>query len=296
MPNSMKLHILRANSLRVATYIRGRGPKLLLLLHGFPDDAASWLGLMEALDDPQYTIAAPYLRGYSPTSTARDGRYSLRVLGQDVLSLIEVMGFERAAIVGHDWGALSAYAASQLAPNRLSHLIALSVPPPKTFLTNLVNHPGQLRRSAYILWFQLPTLSRWLLMRDDLALVEQLWRRWSPSWEYSMARQKKVKATLRQRRSASAALRYYQALLADAALDPHEWRASLKLALKPIRTPSLLISGEEDGCISPQMFDGYERAFNAPVRLELLKGCGHFPQHERPDALQSLIREFIRSR
>lgn len=292
----MKLHILRANSLRVATYIRGRGPKLLLLLHGFPDDAASWLGLMEALDDPQYTIAAPYLRGYSPTSTARDGRYSLRVLGQDVLSLIEVLGFERAAVIGHDWGALSAYAASQLEPARLSHLIALSVPPPKTFLANLLLNPGQLRRSAYILWFQLPALSRWLLMRDDLALVEQLWRRWSPSWQYTAARQKKVKATLRQRRSAQAALRYYQGLIADAALDPTEWSASLKLALSPIRTPSLLITGDEDGCIHPKMFEGYERAFSAPVRLELLSGCGHFPQHERPAQLQTLIRDFIQSR
>lgn len=289
----MKLHFIQANRLRVAAYVAGDGPQPLMLLHGFPDDAATMLGLMERLDHERYTLLAPYLRGYSPTSHARDGRYSLKVLGEDVLALSRAMGFDRPIVLGHDWGALSAYAAAQLEPEALKGIITMSVPPPKTFLNNVLKHPQQLRHSAYMMRLQVPWLAQRHLSKDDFALVEELWRRWSPSWSYPATRHKKVKATLRKPHTTHAAPRYYQGLLLDALLDPEEWWASFKLALKPIKIPALLISGAQDRCIIPQMYQGFERAFAQGVSAEhvLLPDCGHFPQHERLEQVATLIAQ-----
>ena len=55
---------LQANGLRFTARAMGQGP-LLLLLHGFPDDADSMLPLARAL--PGYRVVAPFLRGYAPT-------------------------------------------------------------------------------------------------------------------------------------------------------------------------------------------------------------------------------------
>ena len=289
----MKLHILHANGLRVATYLRGHGPTLLLMLHGFPDDAATFLGLMESLDATRYTLAAPYMRGHSPTSLARDGRYSLRALAQDALEISRSLGFERFSVLGHDLGALTAYAAAQAAPERVERLIAMSVPPPRVFLRNLLRQPAQLERSAYLAWFQVPGLGEWLLTRQDLALIERLWSTWSPAWAYSPARLKKVKATLRRRRCARAALRCYRGLALDALADSREWRRSLELALRPIRVPSLVLAGQDDGCIGPKLYQELPRAFAADARLVMLPGCGHFPHHEQPEQVRALIEAHL---
>lgn len=294
----MKLRIVRANDIRFTCYVHGDGPQLLLLLHGFPDDAASMLPLMERLDQARYTMAAPYMRGYGPTSRSPDRRYLLEDLGRDVLALIDALGHERAAVFGHDWGALAAYTAAQLAPSQLTHLITASVPPPRVFLHNLPRAPRQLLRSWYILLFQLPLLNRAALTRDDLELVELLWRLWSPGWRWERSRLAKVKNTLGRAGTPGAALRYYRGLLLDAILDRRRWRRSLAIAMRPISTPTLVLAGARDGCVGPELYDNISLAFaeGTPHALELLDGCGHFPQHERPDTLTAALCAFLEPR
>ncbi len=285
----MRLRALRIQGVRITCYLHGQGPKQLVLLHGFPDDAASWLPLMESLPPDEYTVIAPYLRGYGPSGRAPDRCYSLRALGRDVIGLLDALSIPQAIVVGHDWGALAAYAAAQLDPTRLQHLVALSVPPPSVFLRNLRRDPVQLKRSLYMLGLQLPALGPAALRHDRFALIEHLWRAWSPGWDFPPERLAKVKTTFGYRHTPHAALRYYRALLLDAALDTPEWRRSLQLAMRPITCPTLVITGQDDRCIGPAMFERLERALHGPWRLERLPGCGHFPQHEAPDTVRDLI-------
>src|SRR5438309_7491664 len=126
-----ELEHFRTRSLSIACELSG--PALgrpTLLLHGWPDDARTWDRVLPALHAAGHRTIVPYLRGFGPTrfhspQTPRSGQ--LVALGQDVLDLADAMELGSFAVVGHDWGARAAYIASVLAPERLTHCIALSV-------------------------------------------------------------------------------------------------------------------------------------------------------------------------
>ena len=78
----------------------GEGP-LALCLHGYPDSAYTWRHLLPELAAAGYRAVAPFMRGYSPTSTAPDGRYQVGVLGVD--------GDGPWAVIGPDGGLMAVY-------------------------------------------------------------------------------------------------------------------------------------------------------------------------------------------
>lgn len=288
----MKLKAIYVNGLRFTCYVHGHGPRLLILMHGFPDDAASMLPLLERLaDEARYTIVAPYLRGYGPTSRAHDGQYMLETLGKDVTGLMDAFEFERATVIGHDWGAMCGYAAASQSPERVELLVAMSVPPPSCFLRGLLKHPSQLYRSRYMFLFQIPGLAEWALQYNEFALVEALWRQWSPNWQFAPSRLAKVKTTLGHKHTPRGALKYYRGLLADAFVDPERWRESLNIVLMPLRVPTIVVSGDDDGCIAPEMFENMDGVFESDWHHVQLAGCGHFPQHEALDRLVDVVQK-----
>src|ERR1044072_1420855 len=88
------------------------GP-LALCLHGFPDSAWTWRDLLPALADAGFRAVAPFTRGYAPSSVPADGRYQLAVLAQDAIALHEALGGDGdAVLIGHDWGATTAFVAA----------------------------------------------------------------------------------------------------------------------------------------------------------------------------------------
>ena len=292
----MKLKRVSVRSAQLAYYELGKGPECVLLLHGFPDDAASMIPVMERLAATgRYRLLAPYLPGHTPSKSAPGAGHHLPQLAEGMLGLLDALHIKRAHVFGHDWGALYAYAMAQQAPERLWSLCAASMPPPRTFLENLPRVPAQWAMSWYVLLFQVPGLGEWVLRYDEGAFIEHLWRAWSPSWRYSRARARKVRHTFFWGTTTSAALRHYRGLLQDAVRERAAWRGALRLALKPLSVPTLLIHGDEDGCIHPDMHTNFTAAFapHTSHTLITLANCGHFPQHERPDALAELLDDFF---
>ena len=57
---------VRANGIDFAYLEQGEGP-LVLLLHGFPDNARTWSHQMPRLAAAGFRVVAPFLRGYPPT-------------------------------------------------------------------------------------------------------------------------------------------------------------------------------------------------------------------------------------
>lgn len=80
----------------------GGGPPVLLL-HGFPGCWCSRRHQVPALAAAGFTAVAPDLRGYHRTGHLNRG-YDIRTLAADVAHVIEALGFQRADVVGHDWG------------------------------------------------------------------------------------------------------------------------------------------------------------------------------------------------
>jgi pimeloyl-ACP methyl ester carboxylesterase len=114
-----------------------RGP-LVLCLHGFPDSPATWNDLAPGLARAGYRVVAPWTRGYYPSEVAVDGDDSAATLGRDALALIGALGAKQAVLIGHDWGALAAYAAATLAPERVSKLVVVAIPHPKAITQDAI--------------------------------------------------------------------------------------------------------------------------------------------------------------
>ena len=104
-----------------------------------------------------------------------DSITSLETLADDVAGLVHAMGGV-VGVVGHDWGAAAAWAAGIKHPAMVRRVLGLSVPPFDALLRGLT--PAQVRRSAYMLAFQVPGIEAWVRARN-FALISRLWRSWS---------------------------------------------------------------------------------------------------------------------
>jgi pimeloyl-ACP methyl ester carboxylesterase len=127
----MEHRSVTANGLEFSCFEMGPsdGP-LALCLHGFPDSAHTWRFLLPELAAAGFHAVAPFLRGYAPTAIPSDGRYQIGALARDANSLHAVLGgTEDAVIVGHDWGALTVYAAVAHQPDRWRRAVTAAVPP-----------------------------------------------------------------------------------------------------------------------------------------------------------------------
>ena len=288
----MKLTAVRANSIRFTCYVRGTGAEFVLLMHGFPDDAAGMLPLMEALDPERYTLVAPYMRGFAPTSRAPDRRYGPPELAGDVVGLLDAFGAERGIVFGHGLGAVAAWSAAVARPERVRGIVTAGCPPPASWL-RAPRSPEQLVRLLPLVMLSVPRLSSWAITREEFEIVETLWRLWSPEWRWRPGRLAKVKHPLARRSTAPHVTRYFRALLSDALLDPARWRQNVALAMKPCPTPALVLRGAQDGLVDPHAWKHLGRhVLHSSRRVLTLDPCGHFPHQERTQDVAEAIGSF----
>ena len=240
----------------------------IVWLHGFPDVPETARALLEQLgfDRP---VVAPYLRGYAPSPLP--GPYDVETVAGDIVQLIESIG-SPVDLVGHDWGAAITYTVCARKPELVRRAVTLACPHPRT-LVRALRTPAQLRRSWYMAFFQLPFAAR-IARARDFALIDRLWRAWSPNFVLDDERRQVLHACLAK--SWPAPLRYY---------GPQRFTA------KRIETPLLQLHGADDGCILPPTGDDAFR-FRGRV-LEVVPNVGHFLHLEDPVGIALRISEWL---
>lgn len=158
-PRTPGIH-LRVNG--ITLHCVEAGPKegrLVILLHGFPEFWWAWRFQIEPLARAGYRVLVPDQRGYN-LSDKPEGRraYDLDTLAQDIVGLSDALGYGTCSLVGHDWGGLVGWWTASRHPDRIERLIALNAPHPAVAGPYMRRHPGQMLRSSYIGFFQLPYL------------------------------------------------------------------------------------------------------------------------------------------
>ena len=157
--NGIKLHVVQA------------GPKSgvpVVLLHGFPEFWYGWRHQIPALAKAGCRVIVPDQRGYNLSDKPKGVKsYSVLTLVNDIIGLIDALGYEKVNLVGHDWGAVVAWTLAILHPERLHRLSIMNVPHPAVMRRFLTRDIEQIRRSWYVFFFQLPWIPEAGMRQDN---------------------------------------------------------------------------------------------------------------------------------
>jgi pimeloyl-ACP methyl ester carboxylesterase len=269
-----------ANGLTFGALTCGEDGPLALCLHGFPDSAHTWRHLLPKLGEAGYRAVAPWTRGYAPTAVAADGDYSGATLAADANALHDALGGDGdAVLIGHDWGAMTAYGAGALAPDNWRRLVAMAVPPPPVSSEAFFRYP-QLKRSFYVFLFQTP-LAELVAGADDLAFIDRLWADWSPGYDGS-ADLGYVKESLRAPANLTAAIGYYRAMFTVGGVD------------KTPAQPTLYLHGSADGAFGVEGVRGTAGHLSEDSRVEIIDDAGHFLHLQQPETVNELVLDWVR--
>ena len=114
--------------LRQHAVIGGEGPPLLLV-HGWPENWYAWRLVMPALAR-DFEVIAVDQRGIGLTDKPQDG-YDTGTLADDLVALMDALGHERFAVVGHDTGYVISYALAADHPDRVDRVAVAEIPGPR---------------------------------------------------------------------------------------------------------------------------------------------------------------------
>jgi pimeloyl-ACP methyl ester carboxylesterase len=262
-----------------------QGASLALLLHGYPDTAWTWRRLGPHLAQQGWHAVAPFTRGYGPSDLAPDGDYRLGALTEDAIAVADALGADESAVlIGHDWGALTAWWAAAVAPRRFSRIVSLAAPPPAAILqtfrhrSQLKVAARQLRMSWYVFLNCLPGS-----FRTQERIVSYLWRTWSPGY-HAETDLRHVVTALDSPQRRKAAVLYYRQNFA--------YGIRSLLTIKPV-APVLTVLGRDDGCGQAALLELNPGHMPTGSRLEVLESCGHFPQLEQPEIVHRFIDTWL---
>jgi pimeloyl-ACP methyl ester carboxylesterase len=297
--------------------IEGTGAPVILL-HGFPEGAYSWRKQLPALAAAGFRAIAPDQRGYAGTDAPGEVEaYDHIELAADVVALMDALGVERAPLVAHDWGAALAWNAALLHPDRISAVVALSVPhggrSPAPPVETLKRRFGD--TFFYMLYFQTPGVAEAELEADVRESLRLFYYAISgdapPNSSVMKPRTAKLFDTLQPPPGLPAWLTeadldaYAEAFRASGFRGPLNWYRNLDrtwermahLAGAKVEQPALFIGGDRDPVV---MFSqgALARMPSLVPRLEkltILPGVGHWTQQERPDEVNAELIRFLRS-
>jgi haloacetate dehalogenase len=129
----------------------GEGPPVLLL-HGYPQTHAMWHLLAPRLAE-DFTVVAADLRGYGdsskPFGEEDHSTYSKRAMAGDQAAVMESLGFDSFAVVGHDRGGRVAHRMALDYPDRVTKLAVLDIVPTRHIFETV----GKELATAYYHWF-----------------------------------------------------------------------------------------------------------------------------------------------
>ncbi len=285
--SGIAIRFVEANGLTFEVAEAGKGERLAILLHGFPELHYSWRHQMPMLAEMGYRVWAPNMRGYGASD--RPGgieAYRVNTLVQDVAALIDASGAKEVTLIAHDWGAIVAwhFAIKRLRP--LARLVILNVPHPKCAERELKKW-RQLRKSWYIFFFQIPRLPERLLRRNKAAPIGEAFSK------SAINKQRFDDKTLAPYRSAAlrpgaltAMLNYYRALL--------RFPDAREVGDGVVDVPTLVLWGEQDIAIDIHVLDGME-AYVANLTLKRFPEASHWVQQDVPDQVNAALKGWLES-
>ena len=260
-------------------YVRGGDGPALILIHGFPQDWSEYRALMPRLAR-HFTVIAIDLRGIGG-STSEAAGYEAANMAQDVRQLMTALNLRDAYIVGHDIGAMVAYAFLRRYPQAtLGAMIVDQVLPGIEGWKQIEGHPSV----WHIRFMQVPGLAEQLVAgRQDHYLGYFL-----NFGKFAQGEVAEALAAYATPAQLHAAFEIYRAFPANGTFN-----AAHSAALS---VPVLLAAGDASpfAKLLPTVAEGLRVKGCGNVRTRLIPNCGHYVFADQPEAAAELIEQFAR--
>lgn len=254
--------------------------EVVVLLHGFPQRAATWDAVAERLHAEGLRTIAPDQRGYSPR--ARPGRrrdHTLPRLAGDVEALLDRIGAP-VHLVGHDWGAAVAWLVAGQHP-AVRSLVSVSVPHPAAYVQAVLTS-DQAWRSWYLLAFQVPGAAERLARRDPERFAALL-RDWGMG-DDDVAR---FRTEVLEYGALPGGLAWYRAIPWTLHRAPRLWRQRVGVPVTHVWTAQDRALGRRTAELAARWADG-------PFELVVLDDVTHWVPEQAPDVLAGIVLDRVR--
>jgi pimeloyl-ACP methyl ester carboxylesterase len=270
----------------------------VLLLHGWPDAPRGFDTLLPPLHEAGFRTIVPFLRGFGATlflsdETPRVG--GAVALAQDAIDLADALGLGRFAVVGHDWGARTAYTLSALFPERLTSITALALGYQPRGLSKIPSFEQSQR--FWYQWFMCTDGGAAKVTEDPVGFARVQWDSWSPAGWFDDAEFAETAPAFENPDWVAITLNAYRSRWRQGeAKDPRYEALQQKLhQTETLSTPTLMIQGASDTCDAPGESEGHERYFTGGYKRILLDDVGHFPHREARDSVAQAIVGHLRA-
>lgn len=292
----------------------GEGP-LVLMLHGFPESWYSWRHQFEPIAAAGFHAVAPDMRGYGKSDKPADiTAYNQVEVVNDIIGLIDTLGYETAIVIGHDWSAPTAWSCALHHTDRVTAVGALSVPfsprspvPPLDAMKQIFKD-----QFFYQLYFQEPGVAEAELEADVRVSLRKFYHMASGDADRASFAQKAPDADLLSDVPdpgklgpwcSETDLDFYTAEFKRSGFrGPLNYYRNHNLtwemtagAPSTISQPAMFMAGDKDGVILMAAEALKALPQNVPNLLinELIPGAGHWTQQEAPEAVNRGIVDFL---
>jgi haloacetate dehalogenase len=275
------------NTIFVRCY--GKGPAILMV-HGFPRTSLMWRNVAPELA-ANHTVLCVDLRGYgrsgAPASSDDHFPYSKRAMAQELVALMDQLGFRTFALVGHDRGGRVSYRLALDHPEKVERLAVFDVIP---ILEGWSRADARFAQTywPWILLAQKSPLPESYLLGAPGAVFDNPFGHGS----FGTDIREEYVSTYRDRARVHAICEEYRAA---ATIDVEHDRLD-KLASKQIDCPMLHLwakGGPLDSFYNPDGGSlGIWRQW-APHAYGHAMNGGHFFPEENPDGTVAALREFL---
>ena len=318
--DGVTFRFIEANGIRMRIAEAGSSGPLIHFAHGWPESWYNWRHQMRYFVEAGYRVVAPDMRGYGKSDAPEGvGEYDIRKLTDDMVGVLDALEEETAVMVGHDWGAIVAWNAVLIHPDRFSALVAMSVPyggrPPVSPMVGWRNSFND--NFFYILYHNedggvaeaeydsdpMGIISRLYLSPESARHAPEITdparsaggfigRLGAPMGLPDWLTQYDLNYVVSEFEFSGfrGGVNYYRNF-------HRNWEITEDLSDSKIEVPTLFLAGEQDvviaGATVEQLTRSMGRVVNDLKDVVLLPGIGHWVQQEAPEEVNQIMSDFL---
>jgi epoxide hydrolase 4 len=229
-------------------------------------------------------VIVPDQRGYNLSDKPKGVKsYGVDKLVDDIIGLIDALGYEKVNLVGHDWGAVVAWTLAIHHPGRLHKLSIMNVPHPAVMRRFLTRDPEQIRRSWYVFFFQLPWMPERFMSADDWRGAVSALRGSGKIHTFTKEDIAKYKEAWSQPGAMTSMLNWYRAVIRHMPKLPKDPRVKVR---------TLMMWGMKDFALSHRMARP-SMDYVDEGNLILFPDATHWVQHDAAEEVNHYLVDFL---